>query len=205
MFMLYALVIGIVIGRLLGGRVGRLMELRFEWAWLALAALAVQVVLFSAPVTAVVGDLGPACYVASTMVVLGVVLRNVPRIPGLFIVALGAACNLAAIIANGGYMPVTSDALGTAARITTAGYSNSVVAAHPILEALVDRFALPRWLPFANVFSIGDILISLGIVVVLVVAMRRRPSPSVHAATNPAGSDLPVVHPANSLRDVPSP
>ena len=42
-----------------------------------------------------------------------------------------------------------------------------------------DIFALPSWLPFANVFSIGDVLIGLGIVAAIVIAMRR-----------PAGAEL---------------
>jgi hypothetical protein len=32
---------------------------------------------------------------------------------------------------------------------------------------------MPPWLPFANVFSIGDVLIALGIVIVIAVGMRR--------------------------------
>jgi hypothetical protein len=33
---------------------------------------------------------------------------------------------------------------------------------------------LPAWVPFTNVFSIGDVLIALGVVIVIVSAMRRR-------------------------------
>ncbi len=42
----------------------------------------------------------------------------------------------------------------------------------PSLAGLTDVYALPQWLPFNNVFSVGDILIAVGIVVVFVVAMR---------------------------------
>ena len=49
----------------------------------------------------------------------------------------------------------------------------------PMLAPLTDIFALPTWLPFANVFSIGDVLIGIGVVWAIVVAMRsadsRRP------------------------------
>ena len=61
------------------------------------------------PVSDRVGDLGPWIYVASTAMVLAFVLRNL-RITGLPIVAIGAASNLAAIVANGGYMPASPEA-----------------------------------------------------------------------------------------------
>ena len=63
-------------------------------------------VLFSDPVTARVGDLGPPLYVASTALVFVAVLRNL-AIRGMPLIAAGAGANLAAIVANGGYMPAS--------------------------------------------------------------------------------------------------
>lgn len=172
MFMMYAVIVGLVVGLLLGGRIDRLADLRLEWVWLALTGLAIQVVLFTEPVNVAAGELVPVIYVASTALVLLVILRNMRKAPGLAIVALGACSNLAAIIANGGYMPATPAALGIAEPVATTYRANSVSMPHPTLEPLVDRFSLPDWVPFANVFSIGDVLIGIGIVVVIVVAMR---------------------------------
>jgi hypothetical protein len=53
-----------------------------------------------------------------------------------------------------------------------AAYSNSSMVADPALWFLTDIFALPRWVPFANVFSVGDLLIATGIALVIVLAMR---------------------------------
>ena len=53
------------------------------------------------------------------------------------------------------------------------GFSNSAVLEDPALAPLTDIFALPAWLPFSNVFSIGDVLIALGIVLVIAIGMRR--------------------------------
>ena len=202
--MLYAIVIGLILGLALGGRPGRLATLHFDWAWVAIAGLGAQVVLFSAPVTAIVGDLGPPLYVASTLVVLAVVIRNVPNMRGLAIVALGAASNLAAIIANGGYMPATPDALAAAERGATVGYSNSIELAHPALEPLVDRFTLPAAFPWANVFSVGDVLIGVGIVAVMIVAMRRG-SPDHARPVDNGGTPPPSVSdPTDPPRDGPA-
>jgi hypothetical protein len=48
-------------------------------------------------------------------------------------------------------------------------------------------FVLPRPLPFANVFSIGDVLIGLGAVVFLVRSMRREPGLPVVRSPAAAG------------------
>lgn len=171
MFILYAIPIGIVAGYLLGGRLDRLGDLHFRWAWLAIAGLLAQVVLFSPAVAPVVGDAGPVIYVVSTAAVLAAVVRNW-RIPGLVIVALGAASNLLAIAANGGVMPASPEAVAALGTDAAEGFSNSVVMTDPALRILTDIFALPAWVPAANVFSIGDVLIGVGVVVVIALGMR---------------------------------
>lgn len=183
MFILYALVLGIAAGLLAGGRPAGLSAVRFRWSWVFLSGLLVQVVLFNDAVTARVGDLGAPIYVASTALVLLAVLAN-RAIPGMLVVALGAASNLAAIIANGGYMPASAAAMEALGKAPKTVYSNSAVMPDPALAPLTDIFALPAWLPWANIFSIGDVLIGLGVVLVIVLAMRRAEAPVSRPATS---------------------
>ena len=175
MFILYAIPLGILLGFVRGGRLGNLGELRFEWGWLVLAGLAAQVAIFSPQIGAVVGGAAPALYVASSLAVLAAVLRNW-RIPGLKLVAAGAASNLVAIVANGGYMPADPAALAQAGLGPAGDYTNSIVTNRPVLWPLTDIFGMPDWLPFANVFSIGDVLIAAGIVVAIAAGMARSPA-----------------------------
>jgi Family of unknown function (DUF5317) len=174
MFMLYAVVFGVLCGFALGGNLDGLTDIRFRWPHLALGGLAAQLLLFSTPLTLLVGDNGALVYVASSAAVFAVVVRNW-RLAGLPIVALGAASNLAAILANGGWMPAGRDALLSLGKTIGPEYSNSREFTAPALPFLTDVLALPRWVPFANVFSVGDVLIGLGIFVAIVAAMRRRP------------------------------
>jgi hypothetical protein len=175
MFILYAIVVGLAIGLLAGGRPARLGDIKFRWSWLFFAGLAVQVVLFSDAVAEAIGAFGVTVYVLSTAAVAAAVVVNW-RIPGIPLIALGAASNLTAILANGGYMPSSAAALAALGRTVKPGYSNSSFVSDPALAPLTDIFALPSWLPWTNVFSIGDVLIAIGVVVVMVTAMRR-PSP----------------------------
>jgi hypothetical protein len=181
MFLLYAIVVGVALGFVLGGRLSGLATLEFRWAPLALAGLAIQILLFSGPISDRVGDLGPVIYVASTLLVLVVVLRNI-RVVGMPLVALGAVSNLAAIIANGGYMPTSPSAAAAAGHVETGTYSNSAIMADAVLAPLTDIFAMPAWLPFSNVFSIGDVLIGAGVAMAIVVSMRRGRSDAASGA-----------------------
>ena len=198
MFPLYALVIGIAVGLMFGGRMSNLGRLELRWAPLAAVGLLVQVALFAEPIAERVGSAGPPIYVASSILVLVAVLRNL-QIPGLKVVAVGAMANLAAIVANGGSMPVSAGALAALGRSVGDAYSNSVEATNPALAGLTDVYALPAWMPFANVFSIGDLVIGIGIAIVLFQAMRGgddRDRPHRHAGSVPlahgAGSEPPI-------------
>src|SRR4029078_12534128 len=86
-----------------------------------------------------------AIYVGSTAWVGVVVLANL-GVPGVPRIALGAALNLAAIVANGGSMPADPAALA-ALGMTAEGNTNSVLVAEPALAPLTDVCALPARLP----------------------------------------------------------
>jgi hypothetical protein len=172
MFILYAVAIGLAVGLLGGGRLAAIGDLRFRWAPVVVIGFLAQVVLFTDAVAQRVGDLGPLLYVGSTLMVVAAVVRNA-AIPGIPLVAIGAASNLVAIIANGGFMPASPGAMAALGKVAPTAYSNSAVVAQPALAPLTDVFALPMWLPFHNVFSVGDVVLGVGVVVVIALAMTR--------------------------------
>lgn len=166
MLLLYAIVAGLLVGSVAGGRLSALSRLHIRWLWLAVGGLLFQFALFSPAVAERIGDPGPLLYVASTLVVFAVLLRNL-GLPGLPVVALGAALNLLVIIGNGGYMPSDPSAwqaLTGVAAVPTVDFTNSaLIGPGTTLPWLGDVFLLPRPIPLANVFSIGDVLIAVGI------------------------------------------
>ena len=193
MLLLYSIALGLVAGRLLGGRVRNLERIRFEWWQLALAGLFVQLALFADPIQERIGAEGPFIYVASTFVVMAALLRNL-RLRGLGIIAIGAGLNLLVIVANGGFMPSSAHVwleLTGVAAVPVAHYSNVVlIGPDTLLPFLGDIFVFPRPLPMATAFSVGDALIALGAVVFLVSGMRQ-PSgsrPAVTPTVAPSGA-----------------
>lgn len=189
MLLLYAVAAGLLAGALAGGRLAALTNLHIRWLGVAIAGLVFQVALFSPMVAERVGDLGPPLYVASTLAVFVVLLRNL-HLPGLPVVAVGAVLNLLVIIANGGYMP--SDpaawrALSGVAALPTETYTNSVLMGPgTALPWLADLFVLPRPIPLANVFSVGDVLIAVGIAWCIARSMRQRDASDWRRAAVPA-------------------
>ena len=145
---------------LLGGKPARLAAVELRYVGLIVAALAVQILivqLLTGPET-----LLRAAHIA-TYVAAGWFMIANRRIPGLWLVGLGAVLNGMTITLNGGTLPARLGALRSAGIDTRAdGFVNTGVLAHPHLGFLGDIFAVPAPLPLANVFSIGDILIVLG-------------------------------------------
>jgi hypothetical protein len=172
-FILYAVIAGLILGFLSGGSAARLGNLHLSGTPLIALGMAVQVLLFSTPLGNAMGDAAALVYVLSNVAVLAAVAVNL-AIPGLPLVLAGGASNLVAIVANGGYMPVSTEALAAMGRLPKPGYSNSIPLDVVVLAPLTDLFTMPAWVPMANVFSVGDILIGVGAAIAVVAAMHGR-------------------------------
>jgi hypothetical protein len=170
----FPVVLAVALGLLLGGRLGRLAELPLRAPWLFLAAVAIQIVAF--PVTALPwrthATFASILWLVSYGLLLVAAFLN-RRVVGVPIVAAGMLLNLAAILANGGTMPVRFEAMQDAGRLAVT-QANSTALADPNLPWLVDRWAAPDWIPLANVFSIGDVVIAAGAVVIVLAGMGVR-------------------------------
>jgi MFS family permease len=178
MFLIYALPIALVAAWAIGGRPLRVFEHPWRAVWLIWCAMAIQIPLF----TSWGGELASQATAGLHVVSYGLLLRFMilNRSMGLVPIALGTVTNLAAIVANGGYMPIAPDAWAAAFKSAPPpGAANGVVDGHHHLQFLGDIMALPSWFPFTNVFSVGDVLIALGLILVVCrVSLgieRRRP------------------------------
>jgi hypothetical protein len=170
----FAVLVAVGFGVLLGGKIGRLAEVRLRAPWLFLAAVGIQIVAF--PVAALPwrthAGVASILWVASYGLLLAAAVLN-RRITGVPIVAVGMLLNLAAILANRGTMPVRFEAMHDAGRVTVT-QANSTALGDPNLPWFVDRWAAPHWIPLANVFSIGDVVIACGAVVIVLAGMEVR-------------------------------
>lgn len=148
---------------LAGGRVSALSELQLRRPWLVLAAIAIQIGIVSV-FPGGVGVLGEPLHVLSYLL-LGAFAWLNRRIPGVPVILLGGLLNFVAIAANGGVMPADPEIAVKMAG--EGGFQNSGGMDDPRLLFLGDIFATPDWFPLYNVYSVGDAVIVLGVLVLL--------------------------------------
>lgn len=176
MILLIAVVAGLVAGsiRAVVGRRPLAVPLIDRW-WLAFVAFAIQYVVFLLPATR--GAL-PQSWVAAALVMsqflLLLFIGSNWRYAPFWVMGAGLLMNLAAIALNGGLMPISPqtlerlypDAAGGQWRIgEQVGVSKNVMlpASATRLEILADRFFLQTWTTYSVAYSLGDVLIAVGI------------------------------------------
>jgi Family of unknown function (DUF5317) len=174
MAQLLPIALALPLALLCGGRLGRISSLKLRGLWLFFLAFGIQVVAFPFAVLpwTTGEDAAKVLWLASYGCLLVAAVLN-RRILGAQVVAVGMALNLVAILANGGRMPATPEAM-EAAGLSFAVKHNSVAASDPNVPWLVDRFAAPEWVPLTNVFSVGDVVIAVGAVVLVFAATGAR-------------------------------
>jgi len=161
MFLVAWVVLSALAVPLAGGRMGVLVELHLRRVWAIYAALGLAVLGVGLP--GLPDGLRSLLLVAAYPVGAVFLLAN-RRVPGMALVALGAALNLLAITANGGVMPASAGALAAAGLpATEPGFESSAGLADPRLAFLGDVFAIPASWPLSNVFSVGDVCIGAGL------------------------------------------
>jgi hypothetical protein len=164
-----------------GGRLGRIEELRIRWVWLVVLAFAIQVVLVT---LAPSGHLTVhrIAHVATYGLAGACILRNLD-VRFIWIPALGGLLNFIAIAANGGVMPASAGALRAAGLDPASGeFANSDLVRNAHVGFLGDVFAIPAGWPGANVFSVGDAVMVLGVFLVLHAAAGSRLAAAIRTA-----------------------
>ena len=186
MILVLAVALSILIALVRGGSLHRLAQVPFKHGWLAFVAIGLQVV---AVYTQALESLAAWLFVLSYAILVGLIWIN-RRLAGMPIIGLGLALNTLVTAANGGYMPVTPEAVeraGLTHLVNELEAGARVLGAKDILLAradtrlwfLGDIFVLKG--PWPTVFSIGDVILVLGILVFFQQAMRPRASQGAEA------------------------
>jgi hypothetical protein len=168
------ILVGGVLALACGGRLSALAALNLRRPALFYLAIGIQVIAFPATFLPwnMTDGVARALWLGSYAVLCLAALLNV-RVTGVPVVAAGMISNIAAVVANGGHMPALPQALRAAGEAPGTHFNSAEMAA-PRLGWLVDRWAAPGWLPWANVFSIGDVVIAAGVVAIVFAASGAR-------------------------------
>ena len=172
MILLLALAVSLLVAFLRGGSLRNLADFHLDWGWLAGLALALQI----GAVYWATGDrylyLQRGALVVSSLLLLPVVWRN-RRSPGLALIGLGLVLNLVVMVANGGFMPITPEAVARIEHqhlivqqngLERMSGSKGIVLPkeETALWVLSDILIIPPPFPVASAFSLGDALVAVG-------------------------------------------
>ena len=150
------------------------LEIRF--GWLVLIAVIVQLVVIYVGFGGA-EELRRFIFPASYVLVLAFIVLNRRRV-GFLVIGAGALLNFLAIVTNGGLMPISPanmEKAGFGDELTKLGLGDAVPLSKNVLleesdtnlQWLTDRFAWDSSGPFP-VFSVGDVIIGIGLVIILV-------------------------------------
>jgi len=158
-----------------GGRVSNLATTNVKWGWLAPLAFLMQAYLIFFPADRMTGLLSARSLLltASHALLLVVVWQN-RHLGGVKLIGLGLLLNFLVMALNGGFMPITPEALtqigydGNASQLETGyivGRTKNVVVepGEATLGFLADIMVVPRPFPIPTALSVGDLLIVSGV------------------------------------------
>ena len=189
MVLILGVLLGVVVGLLLGGSLSALADLQLRGMPLFGVAIGLQVLAYPSGVLPwhVSDTVATALWLGTYGLLIAIVVLN-RNVTGFVTAGLGMASNLIAILANGGHMPALPRALRGAGVSFDGVVNNSVAEAHPHVAWLVDRWAAPSWVPAANVYSVGDVLLMVGAIVIVAAAMEPRRWWAVAPPVEPDGA-----------------
>lgn len=161
MIIVVAAVLAILSVPLTGASLAPLAHIQIRRSWVIWVSMLLQL-----PITLIPNfpeSVGQGIHMFS-FALAGVFVWSNRHLPGELVIALGGLLNLIAIAANGGTMPASAWAWRVAGfPPPTDSFGNSSVVSSARVPWLGDVFAVPASWPFSNVFSVGDLIIIVGL------------------------------------------
>ncbi len=173
--LLAVVVLSVCLGYVFGGRLDRLEALRPRWWGLVILGLGIQFIPLPNGASGTDLLIRTAVLALSYSLLLTFALVNV-RMPGMFLVVIGLACNMTVIVVNGG-MPASAQALIDSGQEDVVAYvreqgadKHHLLTDDDRLTFLADVIAVPQ--PIGQAVSVGDILVYAGLTWLIVATMR---------------------------------
>lgn|GEM_PF-283982 len=212
MLMPLSIILAILIALLRGGTLRHFSAIQIRWIPLVIATFGFQILSFAPFVKPFLPAWASIVLYILSMALLTLWAAGNWRIPGMLLMATGLLMNFAAIATNGGHMPVSSASVrysGSISRYQSNPdhiVNNSImIDDHVRLWPLTDILAVPQAIPFANVYSIGDVLLTLGASILCYRTIRATPElAAAEAVATPLAANAPAPTSAPAAETAPS-
>jgi hypothetical protein len=183
--------IGVAVALVRGGSFAGWAKVHVYWSLVVFGSLGVQLLLHNPPTDHQAWAIawGPIIWSACLATLCAALLRNAIAVRSTryawLLAAVGVGLNLLVVVSNDGFMPQSAEArtISRGAPIALATQSSepqlrniAVMNDQTRLSLLGDVIAEPAWFPNANVISVGDLLLGLGLAwwAFLITASTRR-------------------------------
>lgn len=180
--LLDVLVISLIIGLLRGGKLTRLANLPLRRIELIILPFLIQyaLVYFGGRGLRLLESWGVYLYIFSYSLLLVAIWYN-KHMREMKILGAGIAINFIVILANGGEMPVSVEALSRVGLLnilpllrSKAYVIHTVLTDHTRLKLLADVIPLPPPYPRPRVLSVGDIIMAVGLFILIQRGMLKK-------------------------------
>jgi len=173
-----AIIVSILIGKLRKGSIRALALIPFRRLYLIFLSYGIQFALMIGLVPGGARYVPPLLHLISYVLLFAALLSNW-RLPGIPLLFSGSALNAVVIFANGGRMPVSLTQLQRAGLtnyiqllLADGSRSHQLISESTRLSFLGDVMVMPPPYPRPFVFSIGDVLLALGLFLLIQWGMK---------------------------------
>ena len=181
------IILALLVGIIAKGKFGRLADVQIKYIWLLFVVLALAVGMRKLVHMGVLTYPSMICSVikiSEFVILIALALANL-RMAGVKLMLVGFIANLAAIVANGGIMPVSPSGMALTAGTHLAEYmvkypfvKDMLIGPNTRLVFLCDIYtAVWPYALISSIYSIGDFITSIG-GFIAIIAIMRTPLPS---------------------------
>jgi uncharacterized protein DUF5317 len=195
MLRLAIVVLVIVVALLRGGSLRNFAAVQLRWLPLVIAGFALQLLIFTPFARSPLVAFATLPIYVLSLALLALWVAANWRIPGMALIAIGLALNVAVIAANGGHMPVLPEGARLAGQYEALAADDPRTSKHLLMASeqvrlwlLSDIIVIPHGVPGASVLSIGDLALTVGIAILCYSTTLRAPALAAPVAAPAAGS-----------------
>ncbi|WP_432662716.1 DUF5317 domain-containing protein [Wukongibacter baidiensis] len=171
---LEAAILGVVIGLVRNGSIRNISVTKIRGWFLAIIAFVLQISTLIFRDMSIVQSYGRYVYIASAVLIILTLAINLNK-RGMWIILIGAILNFVVVIMNGNKMPISLDGLELAGlQNMIEGIKSGDITNYMAIDQVTNwtkhlgkYIVIPKPYPMAKVISIGDIFMSLGIILLV--------------------------------------